>query len=136
VSPAASVSSVSGVGATNPVPTDSRLVHPPARASAETRGLKKVPYSLWKSTFWLQIDIDILLRAGRDVDLRARRNVARLDDRELDVTCRTRDHDHTGRIRLMGRPGDQHFRRFNRLVAACTCTRIVPDWLCATSVAA
>ena len=48
--PAASVSSVSGVGAKKPVPTDSRLVQRPERASAETRGLKNVPYSLWRST--------------------------------------------------------------------------------------
>ena len=50
VRPAASVSSVIGVGPKNPVPTDSLLVHRPARASADTRGLKKVPYSLWTSS--------------------------------------------------------------------------------------
>ena len=46
VSPAASVSSVIGVGPKKPVPTESRLVQRPARASADTRGLKNVPYSL------------------------------------------------------------------------------------------
>src|SRR3990167_1533076 len=49
VRPAASVSSVIGVGPKKPVPTDSRLVQRPARARADTRGLKKVPYSLWTS---------------------------------------------------------------------------------------
>ena len=50
VRPAASVSSVIGVGPKKPVPTDSRLVQRPARASADTRGLKNVPYSLWTSS--------------------------------------------------------------------------------------
>ena len=50
VRPAASVSSVIGVGAKKPVPTDHRLVQWPARASADTRGLKKVPYSLCTSS--------------------------------------------------------------------------------------
>jgi hypothetical protein len=49
VRPAASVSSVIGVGAKKPVPTENRPVHRPARVSAEMRGLKKVPYSLWTS---------------------------------------------------------------------------------------
>jgi hypothetical protein len=49
--PVTSVSSVSGVGANAPVPTESRAVHPPgALTSADRRGLKKVPYSLWAST--------------------------------------------------------------------------------------
>ena len=46
VRPAASVSSVIGVGPKKPVPTESLLVQRPARASAERRGLKNVPYSL------------------------------------------------------------------------------------------
>src|SRR3954466_12230707 len=46
VRPAASVSSVMGVGPKKPLPTDSLLVHCPERASADTRGLKNVPYSL------------------------------------------------------------------------------------------
>src|SRR5688572_32784124 len=50
VRPAASVSSVRGVGPKKPVPTESLLVQRPARASADTRGLKKVPYSLWTSS--------------------------------------------------------------------------------------
>jgi hypothetical protein len=40
---------VSGVEAKNPVPTEARVVHRPARVNIETRGLKNVPYSLWKS---------------------------------------------------------------------------------------
>ncbi len=50
VSPAASVSSVSGVAAKNPRPTDTRLVQPPPRISAASRGLANVPYSLCTST--------------------------------------------------------------------------------------
>src|SRR5688572_15670580 len=46
VRPAASVSSVIGVGPKKPVPTESLLVQRPACTSADTRGLKKVPYSL------------------------------------------------------------------------------------------
>ena len=46
VRPAASVSSVIGVGPKNPVPTESLLVQCPECASADTRGLKNVPYSL------------------------------------------------------------------------------------------
>src|SRR5947208_742278 len=49
VSPAASVSSVSGVGAKNPCPAETRFVQPCQRRSAERRGLKNVPYWLWKS---------------------------------------------------------------------------------------
>src|SRR5437868_4983961 len=49
VNPAASVSSVSAVGAKNPCPTERRLVQPCQRNSAERRGLRKVPYWLWKS---------------------------------------------------------------------------------------
>src|SRR5687767_15927904 len=45
-SPAASVSSVNAEGPKKPVPRDRRLVHAPDRSSAETRGLKNVPYSL------------------------------------------------------------------------------------------
>src|SRR5688572_33287247 len=45
VRPAASVSSVTGVGPKKPVPTESLLVQRPACASADTRGLKNVPYS-------------------------------------------------------------------------------------------
>jgi hypothetical protein len=37
---------VIGVGPKKPVPTDSLLVQCPARANADTRGLKNVPYSL------------------------------------------------------------------------------------------
>ena len=37
---------VSGDGPKNPLPSDSRLAHAPARTSADTRGLKNVPYSL------------------------------------------------------------------------------------------
>ena len=48
--PAASVSSVSGVGAKNPRPADTRLVHSPPRSSTASRGLKKVPYSMWMSS--------------------------------------------------------------------------------------
>jgi N4-(beta-N-acetylglucosaminyl)-L-asparaginase len=44
--PAASVSSVIGVGAKKPEPAESLLVQRPDRASADTRGLTKVPYSL------------------------------------------------------------------------------------------
>ena len=47
VRPAASVSSVSADGPKKPVPTETRLVHAPDRSSADTRGLKNVPYSLW-----------------------------------------------------------------------------------------
>src|ERR1700676_4940793 len=50
VNPAASVSSVNGVGAKNPCPAETRLVQPCQRNSAESRGLKNVPYWLWKST--------------------------------------------------------------------------------------
>src|SRR5687767_8704491 len=46
VRPAASVSSVVGVGPKKPVPSESLLIQRPARASADTRGLKNVPYSL------------------------------------------------------------------------------------------
>ncbi len=49
-SPAASVSSVSGVDAKNPCAAERRLVHPSRRKSSARRGLKNVPYSLWKST--------------------------------------------------------------------------------------
>ena len=45
-SPAASVSSVSAVGAKNPLPIETRLVHPPSRTSAERRGLTNVPNAL------------------------------------------------------------------------------------------
>src|SRR5688572_16134949 len=44
--PAASVSSVSGVGAKKPWPAERRLVNPLQRTSAERRGLKNVPYWL------------------------------------------------------------------------------------------
>src|SRR5436853_7069537 len=44
--PAASVSSVNGVGAKNPCPADNRLVHPPPRIKADSRGLRNVPYCL------------------------------------------------------------------------------------------
>ena len=44
VNPAASVSSVNGVGAKKPCPTERRLVQPRQRIRAETRGLKKAPY--------------------------------------------------------------------------------------------
>src|SRR5204862_3781009 len=47
--PAASVSSVIGVGPKKPAPTESLLVHRPACASADTRGLKNGPYSLCTS---------------------------------------------------------------------------------------
>src|SRR5688572_19965153 len=50
VRPAASVSSVIGVGPKKPVPIESLLVQRPARTSADRRGLKNVPYSLWAST--------------------------------------------------------------------------------------
>src|SRR3989337_697354 len=50
VKPAASVSSLMGVGAKKPVPTESLLLQRPARAHADTRGLKKVPYWLWTSS--------------------------------------------------------------------------------------
>ena len=50
VSPAASISSVSGVGPKNPVPADRRVDQPPERSSADTRGLKNQPYSLWRSS--------------------------------------------------------------------------------------
>src|SRR6187455_2860792 len=46
VNPAASVSSVSGDGPTNPSPYETRLVHGPPRNSAEMRGLTNVPYTL------------------------------------------------------------------------------------------
>jgi len=46
-SPAASVSSTSGVGAEKPAPYDTRLVHAPCRNSVDTRGLMKLPNSLW-----------------------------------------------------------------------------------------
>ena len=46
VKPAASVSSVKGVGPKNPVPVDTRVDHCPERTSADTRGLKNHPYSL------------------------------------------------------------------------------------------
>src|SRR6185295_16604231 len=49
VRPAASVSSVIGVGPKNPVPTESLLIQRPACTSADRRGLKNVPYSLWTS---------------------------------------------------------------------------------------
>src|ERR1700682_6121060 len=49
LSPAACVSSVSGVGAKNPVPTDTRALQPLLRNNAETRGLTNVPYTLWTS---------------------------------------------------------------------------------------
>ena len=49
-SPAASVSSVIGVGPKKPVPTDHRLVQWPARASAETRGRRMCRDSLWTSS--------------------------------------------------------------------------------------
>jgi hypothetical protein len=45
-SPAASVSSLSGVGAKNPWPADTRLVHPSQRNSADMRGLRNVPNRL------------------------------------------------------------------------------------------
>src|SRR5260370_14499751 len=45
----ASVSSVNGVGAKNPRPADRRAVQPSERRSAESRGLRKAPYRLWKS---------------------------------------------------------------------------------------
>ena len=41
---------MSGDGPKKPVPTENRLVHCPARANADTRGLKNVPYSLWRSS--------------------------------------------------------------------------------------
>ena len=50
VRPAASVSSVSGVGPKKPVPTDMRVDQSPKRSSAETRGLKNQPYSLCRSS--------------------------------------------------------------------------------------
>src|SRR5260370_9416871 len=49
VKPDASVSSVNGVGAKNPRPADRRAVQPSERRRAETRGLRKAPYRLWKS---------------------------------------------------------------------------------------
>src|SRR4051812_38361955 len=50
VRPAASVSSVIGVGPKKPVPIENLLVQRPACISADKRGLKNVPYSLWTST--------------------------------------------------------------------------------------
>src|SRR5262245_9627121 len=48
--PTASVSSVNGVGANTPVPAETRSVHCCGnRYSADTRGLKKPPYTLWAS---------------------------------------------------------------------------------------
>ena len=47
--PAASVSSVRGVGAKKPSPAERRLIQPFQRTSAEIRGLTNVPYRLWKS---------------------------------------------------------------------------------------
>ncbi len=50
-SPLSSVSSVNGVGANAPPPTDTRAVHAePGFSNAETRGLTSVPYSLCAST--------------------------------------------------------------------------------------
>jgi len=49
--PASSVSSVNGVGAKAPRPTDTRVVHAGAGlTSSDTRGLTSVPYSLCAST--------------------------------------------------------------------------------------
>ena len=49
--PLSSVSSVKGVGANAPPPTDTRAVHAgDGFSSADTRGLTSVPYSLWTST--------------------------------------------------------------------------------------
>ena len=48
-SPAASVSSVSGVGAEKPVPYETRLDQRPRRTSPDTRGLTNVPNSLCQS---------------------------------------------------------------------------------------
>ena len=50
VRPIASVSSVNGVGAKYPVAAAARTVHPAGRRSSASRGLKKVPYSLCRST--------------------------------------------------------------------------------------
>jgi hypothetical protein len=48
--PTASVSSVKGVGANTPVPVESRTVHwVGRRTNTDTRGLKNVRHSLWKS---------------------------------------------------------------------------------------
>ena len=90
-SPAASVSSVSGVGAKNPVPKDSRLDQPPALRSAETRGLKKVPNSLCASTVRSPTatatrHVHIVLRedAGHDVGVREAREILRTKRVALD----------------------------------------------------
>ena len=49
-SPLSSVSSVNGVGANAPPPTESRAVHAAdGLSSAERRGLTSLPYSLWTS---------------------------------------------------------------------------------------
>src|SRR5579885_1990785 len=48
--PAASVSSVSGVGAKKPCPAEMRLVHPDLRIRADKRRLKRVPFCLGMST--------------------------------------------------------------------------------------
>ena len=50
VRPAASVSSVRGVGPKNPVPAETRPLQSPRRRRAETLGLKNVPYSLCTSS--------------------------------------------------------------------------------------
>ncbi len=62
--PAASVSSVSGVGAKKPCPAEMRLVQPDLRKSAESRGLKNVPYTFWKSTLALA---DILTQGASSI---------------------------------------------------------------------
>src|SRR3954465_13982819 len=48
--PAASVSSVKGVGAKKPCPAERRLAQPFQRANTDRRGLKNVPNWLLKST--------------------------------------------------------------------------------------
>ena len=46
-SPAASVSSVSGLGVKYPWPAENRAAHRPRRTRADPRGLSKKPYRLW-----------------------------------------------------------------------------------------
>src|ERR1044072_863570 len=49
--PVAFVSSVNGDGAKCPRPPETRAVQPPpGRTSTDSRGLKKVPKALWRST--------------------------------------------------------------------------------------
>ena len=66
--------------------------------------------------FGLQIDDDILLRAGRDRYLHRRAHVAALHDRQLHRSGFHRDLHHTRRIGLLDHSGSEHLSLLNRFV--------------------